>query len=345
MTSTERTFVVNFRVIPARVKNQDIFDFMQHKLGFEFTQIRHLQITNGRVFVGTDSPQIAQDIVQEHNMKHQHEHEGKSYTIPISMEDGSIEVRIHDLRPRVTNKQLAQRMLEYGEVLSIREEVWKDFLPGVPNGVRIVRMTLRKAVSSYITVDNCMILVTYKGQVAACKHCNRNVHYTLKCSEYAKSIQVSVNSRLSMADVLKSGLPTERSNTQPSHFASSQLRKNTPHYRSNVSLASDISISSAEHMDTDHQKPETVGPSAKDTAGETSGFSGTAEISKVGSTASQNTTEAPSDNTGNNQAATQAKRPRSPQFVEPQNIEKRQSRTEIRTDRVNTRSKSRSRNH
>lgn len=202
-TLVDRTFVINFRVVPNKLKYPEIFAFITNKLGLSVTDLKHLQITNSRVFIGTDSPQTAQDIVQDHNMQHQIEQDGKLYRIPLSMEDGSVEVRIHDLRPRINNKQVAIRMREYGEILSIREEVWKDYCPGVPNGVRVLRMKLSKAIPSYISVDTDMTLVTYKGQVATCKHCNRRVHYSQKCSEYAKSLQISVNDRLTMADVVK----------------------------------------------------------------------------------------------------------------------------------------------
>ncbi|XP_055590488.1 uncharacterized protein LOC129742594 [Uranotaenia lowii] len=188
MTSTvEHTFVINLRNIPAK----------------------HLQISNGQVFVGTDSPLTAQQIVQEHNLQHQLQYEGKSYDISLSMEDGSIEVRIHDLRPQVSNQQLALRLREYGQIQSIRQETWKDFFPGVPNGIRIVRMKLIKPIPSYITVESSMTLVTYKGQTATCKHCNRNVHYTQKCSECAKSLQEqnSAQTRL-LSDLFKTGPTT-----------------------------------------------------------------------------------------------------------------------------------------
>lgn len=201
---TDSTFVVNFRVLPTKPKCTDISDFLTKKLGFELSQLKHLQIIDSRVFVGTDSPQKAQDIVQEHNLKHQLQQDGKSYNIPLSMEDGAVEVRMHEIRPRINNQQVAQRMREYGEVLSIREDVWRDHFPGVPNGIRLLRMKLQKPIPSYITVENERTLVTYKGQVATCKFCHRRVHYNLKCSEYARTLNTtSVNQRLTMAQVLK----------------------------------------------------------------------------------------------------------------------------------------------
>lgn len=265
MASTvDRTFVINFKTVPSKLKYADISDFIVQKLDFPLTEIKHLQITNGRVFVGTESPEIAQNMVQNHNMKHQVEHEGKLYTIPLSMEDGTIEVRIHDLRPRISNQQLVHRMREFGQVSSIREEVWKDFFPGVPNGVRILRMRLLKPIPSYIVVDTVSTLVTYRGQVATCKHCNRNVHYTQTCSEYAKSLRSSVNERLTVADVVKNSsehqtqdqdqdegdfIEVKRSRRSGTSRFAGALEKGFLRHRSrsNISLArSEISFSSTE---------------------------------------------------------------------------------------------------
>lgn len=201
---TDSTFVVNFRVLPNRPKTGDISDFLTQKLGFDLSKLKHLQIIDSRVFVGTDSPREAQDIVQEHNLKHEVQQDGKTFRIPLSMEDGAVEVRLHEIRPRINNQQVAQRMGEYGEVLSIREDVWRDHFPGIPNGVRLVRMKLQKPIPSYITVENERTLVTYKGQVATCKFCQRRVHYNMKCSEYARTLKsTSVNQRLTMVEVLK----------------------------------------------------------------------------------------------------------------------------------------------
>lgn len=260
MASTvDRTFVISFKAVPNKPRFADISNFIVQKLNFALPQIKHLQITNGRVYVGTESPEIAQNMVQEHNMKHQLEHDGKLYPIPLFMEDGTIEVRIHDLRPRINNQQLVQRMKEFGKISSIREETWKDFFPGVPNGVRVLRMRLTKPIPSYITVDTEMTLVTYRWQVATCKHCHRNVHYTQTCAEYAKSLRPSVNERLTMAEVVKNPSAyddptqakkaklnsTSQDTTNPSDQA--EEKQQLQRTNSNISLVgSDISISSAE---------------------------------------------------------------------------------------------------
>lgn len=245
---TDSTFVVNFRILPTRPKIADISDFLTKKLGFELSQLKHLQIIDSRVFVGTDSPQMAQDIVQEHNLKHQLQQDGKSYYIPLSMEDGAVEVRMHEIRPRISNRQVAQRMREFGEVLSIREDVWRDHFPGIPNGIRLLRMKLQKPIPSYISVENERTLVTYKGQVATCKFCNRRVHYNLKCSEYAKTLKTpSVNQRLTMAQVLAGSTENDSDPfiVPKAPAKNNRIKKSALFMGSNISLAgSDISISS-----------------------------------------------------------------------------------------------------
>ncbi|XP_058817206.1 uncharacterized protein LOC131680512 [Topomyia yanbarensis] len=264
-SSVDKTFVINFKVVPTKLNFPAIAEFITKNLAIEATQLQHLQVSNGRVFVGTDSAQTAQDIVQEHNLKHQVEHDGKSYSIPLSMEDGSVEVRVHDLRPSTSNRQLAYRMRDYGEIISIRDEVWKDFFPGIPNGVRIMRIKLTKPIPSYVMVDTTMTLVTYKGQVATCKHCNRRVHYAQKCSEYAKSSKPSVSGRLTLAEIVKNGdnrSISQQTFRQPNNASSTGLKKGTPHHGSNISLAGS---ETAMIIESSQNVPESRGQTPIDT--------------------------------------------------------------------------------
>lgn len=347
-SSVDRTFVINFRVVPTKVKYPDISDFISTKLGFDLMHIKHLQVSNGRVFVGTDSAQLAQEVVQEHNLKHQVEYGGKLYQIPLSMEDGSVEVRIHDLRPRITNRQVAQRMLEYGEILSIRDETWKDFFPGVPNGIRVLRMKLRKPIPSYVTVDSEMSLVTYKGQAATCKHCQRNVHYTQSCSEYAKSLSVSVNERLTMAEALKgirdSSINQAEGNISPMASISNivELQKDAPTHTSNISLSSDISVSSVEQMEQEF--PQLPGVE-QDMVAEASNAFATADENDSGTQATTHGETDRQNTLGKQQQSTNVKRPGSPLASGSKNADKRQSRSEVRLDRIDTRAYSKHGKH
>lgn len=335
-TLTERSFVLNFRALPGKLKYADVFDFIANKLNFDLSRIKHLQISNGKVYVGTESAQIAQDMVQEHNMKHEYVHEGKTYNIPLEMEDGTIEVRVHDLRPRTTNRMLAQRMREYGEICSIREETWKDHLPGIPNGVRILRMKLVKPIPSYVQVDTEMTLVTYRGQVATCKHCNRNVHYAQKCSEYAKSIKTSVNTRMTMAEAVKR---TDTSNDfieprKKGRRTTSSLNaqaKNHLTNRSNISLAeSEISLSSMEHMDAEFPALEDTQGVPQKTPGETASTSAGSNLD------SSSQFSGTFDDHGNKHHSTTSqtintmnvKRPGSPLQADIKNADKRQTRSQ-----------------
>ncbi|XP_055522487.1 uncharacterized protein LOC129716678 [Wyeomyia smithii] len=77
----------------------DISDFIVQKLNFPPTQLKHLQIINGRVYVGTESPEIAQNMVQSHNRQHELVHDGKLYRIPLSMEDNTDKFTLCEKRP------------------------------------------------------------------------------------------------------------------------------------------------------------------------------------------------------------------------------------------------------
>ncbi|KAL1378473.1 hypothetical protein pipiens_015566, partial [Culex pipiens pipiens] len=70
----------------------------------------------------------AQQTVLQHNNKHAFEIDGKKYTIKIQMEDGAVDVRLHDLPEEITNDQVKKFMSAYGEILSVRELVVNERL-------------------------------------------------------------------------------------------------------------------------------------------------------------------------------------------------------------------------
>jgi flagellar biosynthesis GTPase FlhF len=108
-----------------------------------------------------------------------------------------------DLPPNMPNSEIGYKLSEYGEILSIKDEVWGDGLAykGIKNGVRIVRMVLKRSIPSYITVNGEVTYVTYLNQPPTCRWCNNSLHFGMKCSENRQNI--SVNGRLSFADALK----------------------------------------------------------------------------------------------------------------------------------------------
>lgn len=80
------------------------------------------------------------------------------------LEDNACEVRLLNLPLGVSNADVTTVMRKYGDVLSITNERWKNFFPGVPNGVKTLKMVLKKPAPKSITVKNCLATVMANGK-------------------------------------------------------------------------------------------------------------------------------------------------------------------------------------
>lgn len=190
MNNRQNCVVMDFSVMPAKPKPARIDEFVAEKVQLDWSRVKGLQLNNimSYVFVKMDSLEAAEDLVEQNNLKHSMEYKGNQYAIPFFVADGAVDVKLHDLPFDMSNITIAEQMSQYGEVLSIKNDTWKTLFKGLPNGVRILRMRIAKSIPSYVLVAGEMSLVTHKNQIPTCRHCGRRVHYTMKCSEYAKSL-------------------------------------------------------------------------------------------------------------------------------------------------------------
>ncbi|EDS34007.1 conserved hypothetical protein [Culex quinquefasciatus] len=74
--------------------------------------------------------------------------------IPIYLDNNATEVRVLDLPLGISNDDVAKVMSKYGEILTITNDRWINFFPGIPNGVRTLRMLLKQPTPKSITVNN-----------------------------------------------------------------------------------------------------------------------------------------------------------------------------------------------
>lgn len=181
----KNTLVVDFDVLPVRPSAGIIKQFLDEKLKLDIGLVKNLQLHTIRncVLIELCSLDAAESMASTHHLKHTIVSEMKSFNIPVYVEDSAINVRILDLPPAVPNAVVAEHMQQYGKVKSVARELWKKFFPGVPNGVRVVRIELAKHVPSFIQIANHVTTVTYRSQIATCRHCQRKAHPKKKCSE------------------------------------------------------------------------------------------------------------------------------------------------------------------
>lgn len=105
--------------------------------------------------------------------------------IYIYIDSNAVDVRLHDLPEEIDTLVVANHMRQYGEVISIRNDVWRDYFPGLSNGVRVVRMQLKTPIPSYITVAGEITSVSHFLQVRTCRTCGCKSHPKMRCSEAA----------------------------------------------------------------------------------------------------------------------------------------------------------------
>lgn len=205
MSSTIRrvnTFKIDFASLPKKPRFEEIHHFVKTTLGIPKEKIERLQVNHyfWCVFVKCVDLATAQQTVLQHNNKHAFEIDGKKYTIKIQMEDGAVDVRLHDLPEEITNDQVKKFMSAYGEILSVRELVWEEKyeLAGLKTGVREVKMILKHQIKSFISIEGQHTYVTYIGQQTTCRHCGEYSHSGIPCTQNKKLLlqKVSVNERL-----------------------------------------------------------------------------------------------------------------------------------------------------
>uniref|UniRef100_A0A0P6IUW4 Putative translation elongation factor ef-1 alpha/tu n=1 Tax=Aedes aegypti TaxID=7159 RepID=A0A0P6IUW4_AEDAE len=164
MTSHRRnTLVVDFSVLPSRPVMAQVEEFIKDIIKIDMADVKNIQIHNLKscVYIEMNDPGVAPRLQKQHYLRHWFVHEGVNYHIPVYVDGPTTTLRIHDLSPQLSNTVIIDHMQQYGRVLSIHNEVWKKFFPGVPNGVRVVKMKLEKQVPSHIVVENQTTLVTY----------------------------------------------------------------------------------------------------------------------------------------------------------------------------------------
>lgn len=164
MSSHRRnTLVVDFSVLPRRPGMSQVEEFIKDILKIDMADVKNIQIHNLKscVYMEMNDPGIAPRLQKQHYLRHWFNHEGINYHIPVYVDGPTTTLRIHDLPPQMSNTVIMDHMQQYGRVLSIHNEVWKKFFPGVPNGVRVVKMKVEKPVPSHIVIDNQTTLVTH----------------------------------------------------------------------------------------------------------------------------------------------------------------------------------------
>ena len=170
----------------------DVKQFLDRELELDMMQVKSIQVHNVRhvIYMTMHSEEVAARIASNHHLKHFMNCEGKQLAVPlpIYVDSCAVDVRLHGLPEEIEAHTIISHMGQYGEVISIRNDVWRSFFPGLSNGVRVVRMKLTHPIPSYITVAEETTFVSYFSQTRTCRNCGGKDHPKQRCSEAAASI-------------------------------------------------------------------------------------------------------------------------------------------------------------
>ncbi|EDS28381.1 conserved hypothetical protein [Culex quinquefasciatus] len=205
----ENTFKVDLSVFPKRPSFEEIHSFVHDVMGLRIDQVKRLQMNHvqNAAHVKCDTLKTAQDAVEEHDGRHEIELNKVKYKVRLQMDDSTVEVKVHDLSENVRDEELIGFLRHYGDVHCIKELVWGGNFAykGISSGIRVVRMTLRKHIQSFVTVQQEKTLVTYRGQPQTCRHCSRLSHPGITCTDNKKL----VGQKSDLSDRLKAAQSTD----------------------------------------------------------------------------------------------------------------------------------------
>lgn len=114
-------------------------------------------------------------------------------------------VRVFNLPPEVENCYLKEVLTSYGDVKSIRNELWsKQHRLQCFSGVRSVEMHIRKNIPSNLMICGYKARISYEGQVGTCFLCNESGHERSECPNRAVVLKNSYQQRkkLTIADLV-----------------------------------------------------------------------------------------------------------------------------------------------
>ena len=186
----ENTFRIDFSCFPVRPSFEKVHAFCRQVLGLKKEEVQRLQCHRGEqcAFVKVIDLTLAQKVVDEHDGRHEVELGGRKNKLRITMEDGSVEVKVHDLPEDVSEEKIVEFLSAFGDVLSLHELTWGENYEfgGIPLGIWSARMTIRQNIDSWVTIDGQQAYIVYKGQLLSCKHCKEQAHSGISCVQNKK---------------------------------------------------------------------------------------------------------------------------------------------------------------
>jgi len=125
---------------------------------------------------------------------------------------GTRKVRVAGLPPEVKEHSIKECLSNYGDIVSIRDELWAAaYRYKVYNGIRIVEIKLKRHLPSHLAIAGNDALISYEGQPQTCYRCNETGHQQIDCPRKKRLDPSSTERRTTWADIVSN----TTSDTQP----------------------------------------------------------------------------------------------------------------------------------
>lgn len=191
----KNTIVVDFGILPTRPEVAKIQQFLDKEIQLQLSDVHNIQLHNirGCVLIEVKDSDTAARYQREHNNRHVILHGDKAFRIPVYVENEAVPVRVLDLPPAMKHATVIDFLSQYGQVQSVTRERWKNFFPGVYNGVRILHMKIERPIPSYVTIAGHETSILYPGMTKTCRQCHKLQHPGQKCSGSSTNTQTTTN--------------------------------------------------------------------------------------------------------------------------------------------------------
>ena len=225
------TIVCIFDPRSPRISAFDIHEWIHDKLRLVDADIRMIQVDGPRrhVYIKFTNEDRVKEVLQDSHGQLEYMHDnGEISQVCIELAGMGIKkIRIAGLPPEVKEHTLKECLATYGEIKSIRDELWAGaYRYKVYNGIRIAETKLKRHIPSHISIAGNNALISYDGQPATCYRCNEIGHMQIDCPRKKRLDPPTIVRKSNWADIASQA--TQRPQLETNTQESSSVLENRP---------------------------------------------------------------------------------------------------------------------
>lgn len=215
------TLKVDLSSLPKKPTAVEIHEWLVNVLKLNADQVDTIQLNKAdrAVYVKVCSQNLYNKILLDYQVPIDFQlSSGEIFPVFVRPSDTQfITVRIFNLPPEIPNSTLQNVLSQYGTVQEIRNEKWSSqYMLPVNNGIRAVKIDMKKNIPALLTVATYTVTVNYPGQILTCFKCGETNHLKQDCPQQSTVLTRNPHNRLRlMSEVVRQQSNTKQS-SQPS---------------------------------------------------------------------------------------------------------------------------------